>query len=59
MAVPEKKSLQTYPLKTSHAKYIHICDKREVKASRELSDFIEREIKKHSEHLTDFKVESK
>ena len=55
MAVPEKKSLQAYPLKTSHAKYIHICAKREVKASRELSDFIEREIKKHGKHLIDFK----
>ena len=54
MAVPEKKSLQTYPLKSSHAKYIHICAEREVKASRELSDFIEREIKKHSKHLGNF-----
>jgi hypothetical protein len=55
MAVPKKKSMQAYPLKTSHAKYLHICEKREVTASRELVNFIEKEIKRHSEHLTDFK----
>ena len=56
MAVPKKTSLQVYLPKESHAKYMYICEEREVKASRELSDFIEREIKKHTQHLTDFKV---
>ena len=54
MAVPEKKSIQAYPTKTAHRKYLHICAKREIKASREITDFIEREIKKHSALLIDY-----
>lgn len=55
MAVPEKKSIQAYPLVTEHSKYMHICEERKVKASAEITDFISKQNKKYSHLLINFK----
>lgn len=51
MAVPEKKSLQTYLLAKEKDDYIEICEKRQVKASSEIRMFIQSQIKKHKKEL--------
>jgi hypothetical protein len=55
MAVPKKKSIQTYPTESDHGKYMHICESLEVKAASRINDFIKREIKKNAHLLVDYK----
>ena len=51
MAVPEKKTLQTYLTTKEKTDYIKLCEKRKVKASVEIRSFVQSQLKRHKSLL--------